>query len=308
MIIHLATEAGRRTLAHVSSRTRPLGSPVQVVLYGEIPHRTTWPRGLYLFTDMERANPAETAWAVRLHEALQAHRGCVGTLNHPTDHLKRFDLLRTLHRQGVNGFDVYRADDLGPDLRFPAFLRYTDKHIGPLTDLLHNRAELEAALARLVAQGHPIGRLLAVEFLDTSDAQGVFTKYGAFRFGPHVVAGHMFASHSWNAKRESDRRRLVGGREVAWLREFPERDQVLAAFEVARLEYGRMDYAMLDGRIQVWEINDNPSMGSTFFKRRWFTRTRARAMMRPKRKAALRDLVDRLDLAGDPLQIQIDSA
>ncbi|MCB8933211.1 MAG: hypothetical protein H6534_07190 [Chthonomonadaceae bacterium] len=226
-------------------------------------------------------------------------------MNHPTDHLKRFELLRTLYEAGVNDFNVYRASEVGEEMRYPAFLRYTDRHIGPLTSLLHSRAELDAALSELVEAGHPIDRLLAVEYLDTSDPEGVFAKYGAFRFGPHVVAGHMFASVGWNAKRESDRRDLVGSREVEWLQSFAERDQVLAAFQVARLEYGRMDYALKEGRVQVWEINDNPSMGTTFFKRRWFSRTRARRIMRPRRKAAFQDLLAGLDLAGAPLAFQI---
>jgi hypothetical protein len=305
VIVHLATEAGRRTLAHVSDRSKPLGSAIEVVQYRQIPERSSWPRGLYLFTDMERATEEETRLAVRLHGALQGHEGAVRTLNHPTDHLKRFDLLRTLYEAGVNDFNVYRASEVGEEIRYPAFLRYTDRHIGPLTPLLHTRAELDAALSGLVDAGHPIDRLLAVEYLDTSDAEGVFAKYGAFRFGPHVVAGHMFASAGWNAKRESDRRDLVGSREVEWLQSFAERDQVLAAFQVARLEYGRMDYAIKEGRVQVWEINDNPSMGTTFFKRRLFSRTRARRIMRPRRRAAFQDLLAGLDLSGAPLAFQI---
>lgn len=305
MIVHLATAGGRRTLTHVAYRWKPLGSAVETVLYDQIPDRGVWPRGLYLFTDMERATETDTRLAVRLHAALQTYGGCVRTLNHPTDHLKRYELLRTLFERGVNAFNVYRASELTSEVRYPAFLRYTDRHIGPLTPLMRSRDELEDALAELVAQGHPVDRLLAVEFADTSDEQGVFYKYGAFRFGPHVVAGHMFASTGWNAKREFDRRDLVGRREVEWLQDFSERDQVMAAFETAQLEYGRMDYAMKNGRIQVWEINDNPSMGATLLKRRWFTRTRARRLMRPKRRAALQDLIGQLDLAGPSLEFQI---
>jgi len=281
---------------------------VQVVLYAEIEARTVWPCGLYLFTDMERANEAECEGARRLHEKLQQFPGRVLTLNHPIDHLKRFELLRKLCELGVNDFNVYRASEIDESLRYPAFLRYTDKHIGPLTGLLHSRAELEDTLAELVAKGHRIARLLAVEFTDTSDSQGVFWKFGAFRFGPHAVPGHVFASTQWNAKREFDRRDLVGGREVEWLRDFPCRDQVMAAFETAQLEYGRMDYAVKDGRIQVWEINDNPSMGATFFKRRLFSRREARRIARPKRKAAFQDLVGRLDLRAPPPEFQIGRA
>jgi hypothetical protein len=40
----------------------------------------------------------------------------------------------------------------------------------------------------------------------------------------------------------------------------------MAAFEAAGLQYGRIDYAMKDGQIQVWEINDNPQMTSSLVR------------------------------------------
>lgn len=282
-----------------------MASRVEVVLYDELEARAAWPGGLYLFTDMERANETECERATLLHQKLQQFPGRVLTLNHPTNHLKRYALLRELFEQGVNEFNVYRATEIADGIRYPVFLRYTDRHIGPLTDLLHSRPELEHALAALVAQGHPLERLLAVEFADTADSRGVFWKYGAFRVGPHVVPGHAFASTNWNAKRESDRRDLVGRTEIEWLRGFPEREQVMSAFNTAQLEYGRMDYAVKDGRIQVWEINDNPSMGTTFFKRHLFARRVARRIARPKRKAAFRDVLRGLDLNAPPLEFQI---
>jgi hypothetical protein len=33
-------------------------------------------------------------------------------------------------------------------------------------------------------------------------------------------------------------------------------------FRLARIEYGRMDYALLGGRLQVWEINTNPTIAT----------------------------------------------
>ena len=38
----------------------------------------------------------------------------------------------------------------------------------------------------------------------------------------------------------------------AWIREI---------FRLARIDYGRIDYGMLDGKPQVWEINTNPTIG-----------------------------------------------
>ena len=279
---------------------------MEVVLYDQIAERETWPCGLYLFTDMERATPAMCDTAARLHAKLQEFPGRVLTLNHPTDHLQRFELLRALHEQGVNDFNVHRATEIDECVRYPAFLRYTDMHIGPSSGLLHSRTELEDRLAELVGEGHPVERLIAVEFTDTSDSDGVFLKFGVIRVGPNLFPGHMFAGTDWMLKRETDRRSMIGKLEVDFMRDFPYADQVMRAFETAKLQYGRIDFGVKDGRIQVWEINDNPKLGSSPIKRRWITRRKARRIGRPKRKAAFVDAMKRIDLNGGLMEFRID--
>ena len=48
-------------------------------------------------------------------------------------------------------------------------------------------------------------------------------------------------------------------------REFLEKnehaDEIKMIFELAKVEYGRIDYALLNGKLQVWEINTNPTIG-----------------------------------------------
>ena len=41
----------------------------------------------------------------------------------------------------------------------------------------------------------------------------------------------------------------------------PHREQLARIFSVARAEYGRIDYAVRDGRVQTWEINLHPTIG-----------------------------------------------
>lgn len=38
----------------------------------------------------------------------------------------------------------------------------------------------------------------------------------------------------------------------------PDRERVAPLFELAKVDYGRIDFSIHQGRIQVWEINDNP--------------------------------------------------
>ena len=42
--------------------------------------------------------------------------------------------------------------------------------------------------------------------------------------------------------------------------ENPHRAELLEVFRLANIEFGQIDYALLNGRIQVWEINTNPHL------------------------------------------------
>jgi hypothetical protein len=46
--------------------------------------------------------------------------------------------------------------------------------------------------------------------------------------------------------------------EQAFFDAFPHRDALLDIFELAGVDYGRVDYGVKEGQVQVWEINTNP--------------------------------------------------
>ena len=50
------------------------------------------------------------------------------------------------------------------------------------------------------------------------------------------------------------------GEERAYLSQNPHRPQLERIFRSADIDYGRIDYSLLQGRIQVWEINLNPTV------------------------------------------------
>ena len=106
--------------------------------------------------------------------------------------------------------------------------------------------------------------LLIVDFCDVSDANGVFRKYSVFRFGNHYMARHVILGNEWFQKAP----KLKSGTNwpPEWLKEEkhfleanPHLSQVRRAFELAKIDYGRIDYGILKGKIQVWEINSNPT-------------------------------------------------
>jgi len=237
--------------------------------YPQLMARGDTPSGAYVFADRERMNPVQQRIAASLWDQLAGAADRVRLLNHPMGQLGRLELLAILAKSGVNDFRGFLASDLPEDLRYPVFVRCEADHDGPRTDLLRDRAELGRELSRLVLEGHAPARLLVVEYLDTSDSNGVFRKFGALRIGNKVLAHHLMLSKDWNVKHDSRIWSDDADREAReYIAQNPHEQDLKTLFEVAAIEYGRIDYSFLDGRIQVWEINDNPSFASLMPRKR----------------------------------------
>jgi hypothetical protein len=68
--------------------------------------------------------------------------------------MSRYELLRNLREEGINDFDVIRADERRWPERYPVFLRHEHDHGRPLSsDLLHNKEALAAGLERARMDG-----------------------------------------------------------------------------------------------------------------------------------------------------------
>src|SRR5205085_4272619 len=110
----------------------------------------------------------------------------IQALNHPTDTLRRYELLCALHDAGWNDFAATRVAERSVGYRFPVFIRHIARHDGPLTRLLYTDSEVETAIAMLTELEQE-SDLLIVEFCDTSNADGVFRKYGSYVIGDRIV-------------------------------------------------------------------------------------------------------------------------
>jgi hypothetical protein len=121
---------------------------------------------------------------------------------------------------------------------------------------------LEAGLRGVIARGHRLKDLLVVEFCDTADREGVYRKYAAFVVGSEIIPRSLSSGPHWSLKhnRSAFTRSLVL-EERAYLLENPHEQALRRICEIARVEYGRIDYAIRDGGIQTWEINLNPIIG-----------------------------------------------
>ena len=285
MIFYLATRAHLYTITkHLASWGSALCELVTPIAYEdlfsqvadeawwEIVRESWWPvplephqrtglvRGTYIFADLERLSPFDTARAAIVWNALADLGADARLLNHPTRSMRRYELLRTLYEDGINRFNVYRLTDARWPERYPVFIRDENDHRGARFPLMSTRAELEAALSRIDRHGRSREGVIAVEFCDTSDASGRFRKYGAFVVGGEVVPKNVLFNTDWVVKigwgdlAEAS----VAAEEDAYIATNPHAAELAAIARRARIAYGRIDYGLLEGRVQVWEINTNP--------------------------------------------------
>ena len=219
----------------------------------------------YIFSDIERLDPDEQEMAARIYEELAVADPDGIRLNHPLHSRRRFGLLRSLRDAGMNAFDAYRAGDDPRPKRFPVFVRDENGHDGPVSGLIPDQTSLEDWLLRFRNSGRSLDKYLAVEFLDTSDEGGGFTKFGAYMVNGEIIHQHVLFDNQWVVKfgdgQSDSPERVAFEREYAELQ--PHRDQLEAVFAMAGIDYGRIDYAIHENRVQTFEINTNPSVVPT---------------------------------------------
>lgn len=266
MIYFLVRRYWRDTIdGFLESSGAALRDRLRVITYERALRSQRLPAGRYIFADIERLEPREAEIAAELHAALCARPDLPHPLNHPTRSRRRYALLRSLHETGQNTFDVYRADEQRTPRRFPVFVRGENDHHGAQTPLLPDAAALDRALADFDAAGRSRQRLLVTEHLDVGEPDGerrLYAKHSAFCIGGQVIARHLFFGEEWMLKTAHLLEPALLERERDYVMHNPHRESLERIFSEAGIDYGRIDYGLLEGRIQVWEINTNPWIAS----------------------------------------------
>jgi hypothetical protein len=240
---------------------RDLAERFRILHYESLPARRSFERGTYVLAALDQLAPGMRRLVEQLHHRLSGEEG-FRFLNHPTLTLRRFELLEELRRLNRNEFGAARAAEDLAALRYPVFLRSESSHEGALSPLLRSPREVEGAIGRALVLGRRLRDLLVVEFCETADEDGFYRKYAAFIVGDRVVARSLNYGRQWMLKHhgtEFSRSMVLEERDYVFRN--PHGGQLSEIFEVARVRYGRIDYAVKEGRIQTWEINLNPTIG-----------------------------------------------
>lgn len=252
--------------AFLATWGKPLANRFRILSYEQIFSRSpvALPPGTYIFTCLGRSlgtrnPPSRTRQRVgELRSELAACYEADRVLNAPLASLGRYDLLRMLHERGVNSFAVARVAEGTTPEHFPVFLRLASGTQWQAPPLLRSREDYRQATTGIA----PDDDVLAVQFCDTHDRSGIFRKYGAFVVGERIVPRHLFFSRNWLVKAAD----LTGpeqlAEELAYLESNPHAAALNEVCRAARIGYGRIDYAVHDGRLQIWEINTTPAVVS----------------------------------------------
>ena len=215
--------------------------------------------GAFIFSDIDRLRPKQVRDVERFCDLIATEFDPSLILNHPRGLLQRRELLQTLWEKGINQFRVFPFDHQGDHICYPAFMRFANQHNGPASGLLRNADERRLAAEKLLSSTDgDITQAIIIEFCDTVGADGLYRKYSAFRIGDKIVPGHVLFSSNWITKDSPPE--PLREEEQSYLAENPHREELRQIFDLAGITYGRIDYGLRAGKIQVWEININPTL------------------------------------------------
>lgn len=237
-----------------------LGLDVVVASYDEILRRKQPYHATHVFTDVDRL----PAW--RVHEAALLYRRLrqdgISALNDPARMLDRFGLLRALNRAGINRFDAYRAEAQELPRRWPVFLRLEGNHSAPVSALIHSKEELDNALEESVAQGAPLSALLIIEYAAEAVQPGLFRKLSVFRVADRLLGYTCVHDDNWLVKygKPGIAPKELYEEEYSLVRDNPYGPVMRRVFDMAGIEYGRVDFGLVGGLPQIYEVNSNPKL------------------------------------------------
>lgn len=262
MIHYVVTREHSYTIRmYLETWGRPLLKRFRIIPYDRLVNMRTFKLGVYIFSDIERLSPV-TAEAVRsVREQLAGNEGSFALLNDPARTMRRYDLLRTLHEQGINSFNAYRVTDNPQPQRYPVFIRGENDHSGARTGLIASYDELQSAIDDCCSKGMAREEMLITEFCDTSE-DGLYRKYGVFIVGDKLIPRHVWTGRGPFVKVPGRNDDDTVNSELEFLRDESHLDVIRHVMSLAHIDYGRVDFGLADDKPQIWEINTNPCVAS----------------------------------------------
>ncbi|MBP9855318.1 MAG: hypothetical protein KBD53_10680 [Candidatus Omnitrophica bacterium] len=228
------------------------------VTYESFIKKKFFPAGLYIYSDIELLQGSLREEVIRIHQKLSGENKHYRFLNNPSVTLSRYPLLKNLYDIGLNSFNVYPLNENYSNARFPVFLRKANDHRGPQTQLLNSVMETEETLAELRHKNENLEDWMVTEYCHVAGQDGIFRKYAAFIVGETIIPRHVLFGTDWVQKYPKNMQELFLSEEIDFFLLNPYENELRRIFKAAGIQYGRIDFGILDGKIETWEINTNP--------------------------------------------------
>lgn len=258
-MIHFVLHRLDSVQGYLDGLFKPMASQCTAVSWQSLVTKKGLDPGVYVLVGLNRLGPCSRDLLTEFHAAIQGHPG-FRVLNHPTRTLGRYELLKKLRDEGINEFSIFGAWEDLSHLRFPVFVR--DRSLdGGVPSLLHSMWQVEREIGRALFDGRALDQVVVVEFLDTADDRGVYRKYSAFKIGDQILPVSIDSGVQWVMRDQGaifTRESLEEERE--FLSHNPHQEELKRVFDLAGVEYGRIDYSLHEGRLQTWEINTLPTI------------------------------------------------
>lgn len=259
MIYYLSTQKHNYTIVDfLAGPGKSLAERITPMSYRDFRRLEFLPYGTWIFSDVDRLSGSQSAQIMPHWRALKD--AGVPVLNDPINSMRRYELLRALHEAGSNDFDAYMFTEHRRPKRFPVFVRKAADHGGAHSALLPDQAALDAELTRLEAENVWPGDKLIIEYVETADKAGIRRKYAAMRIGDRLIPRQILHSREWVIKRHDLHEPAFVAEEIDYLANGKDAERLMAIFDLANMQFGRIDYAFANGRLQVFEINANPTI------------------------------------------------
>lgn len=232
--------------------------------YESLFQRKAVPAGTWVFTDHERLSVFERTLAAAVAATIEAAGSRV--LNHPARVLTRYEMLKALSDAGLNSFSAWRADGHPEPRSFPVFIRNEFDHRSDTLQLIDDQASLDRVLHEMEAKGVPLFGKIVIEYAGAEVYPGLWQRYATYTVGGRVIPHHSAFDFQWVAKDPKNpldvwnhpywptfveiERNFILGRQY--------QDVLQQAFALAKIDYGRADFGIVDGKVEIYEINTNP--------------------------------------------------
>ncbi len=92
------------------------------------------------------------------------------------------------------------------------------------------------------------------------DDDGRFRRYSAFCVGGNVIARQLLFTPDGSGADAVDAESEQVAEELEYLETNPHKQDLAEIFRFARIDYGRLDYVVMDEKLLVWRLHTNPTI------------------------------------------------